>query len=367
MYKGGAQYVTAELANEFARIGIAVNVIVSGMESTIREENQNLEPFFLVPEVEKIELKNKKAFLNIPSIASFLLKKKPDVIIPMSKNYGYATGIVFAILNPTAKLVPVEHSGGIGMSLGKGSETSNVHRFYNGFAKWCLSRTVSGYIAVSKGVRNAMIEHLGVPAEKIHVIYNPVIGSSFLAKRDQLGSHPWLRSKSTPVIVAAGSHSQIKGFDNLIRAFSQLNESIDCRLVIFGEGPETGSLTILANQLGVANSVSFPGFTKNLPAEIKSADVFVVSSHAESFSNVIVEALATGTPVVSTNCPSGPAEILKQGRYGTLVKTNSVNALAQGIKEAITNPSEGKSAKESWVPYKTSNIARAYLDVIDVL
>ena len=101
------------------------------------------------------------------------------------------------------------------------------------------------------------------------------------------------------------------------------------------------------------------GHTSNLPAEIKGATAFIVSSNVESFSVVLVEALAAGTPVISTACPYGPPELLQDGKYGTLVPVNNPQALADAIVEQIRNPRQA-APKEAWEPYTVKNVVKAY-------
>ena len=160
------------------------------------------------------------------------------------------------------------------------------------------------------------------------------------------------------MFVAAGAHVCLKGYDVLIRAFARLADK-SVRLIIFGDGPETDNYRKLIAELGVADRVSLPGYVENLPAEIKAADSFVVSSQSESFSIVLVEALAASTPVVSTNCPLGPPEILQNGKYGIMCAAGDPNSLADALQwvldgQAIVPP------RESWEKYTIENVMDKY-------
>ena len=144
----------------------------------------------------------------------------------------------------------------------------------------------------------------------------------------------------------------------MIRAFARLADK-SVRLIIFGDGPETDNYRKLIAELGVADRVSLPGYVENLPAEIKAADSFVVSSQSESFSIVLVEALAASTPVVSTNCPLGPPEILQNGKYGIMCAAGDPNSLADALQwvldgQAIVPP------RESWEKYTIENVMDKY-------
>jgi len=273
---------------------------------------------------------------------------------------------VAAILTRSkAGIIIVEHSGGIGMSA---AQTRN--EFRSSWLRQCVTRTLASLcawrvdrvIAVSDGVRDALVQTRRYPASRIVRIYNPVVDETFAARRCEAPTHPWLQTKTVPVIVAAGAQVKLKGYDLLIRAFAIVLQTRPCRLILFGEGIETEHLKQQAAESGVGNDISFPGHTNNLPANLSHADVFVVSSHVESFSVVLVEALACGTPVVSTNCPSGPPEILKNGKYGILVEPNNPAALANGIIRVLEGGGIHPPA-ESWHSYRLETVIKQYEDI----
>ncbi|SDS14749.1 glycosyltransferase [Winogradskyella sediminis] len=363
MYRLGAQYVTSMIANGLSKRGHKIDLIVSAIESKIANERPDLEPFPLNDEINKLELTHLKASKNISEIRRYLLENQPDVIMPMSSNYALATAMAMLFLPIKTKFMPVEHSGGIGMNLDKGSKLNILSRWATKFTSYIMFNKIDGVIAVSNGVKEAMVASKCIKPEKIHVIYNPVISEQFYDKISQNSKHRWLKNKSSFVIVAAGAHVPIKGYDILIHAMAEVNKTHICKLIIYGEGVLTSELENLANSLNVGDSVDFPGHTKNLPAELKSADAFVVSSHAESFSVVLVEALASKIPVVASNCPSGPAEILSNGKFGILVKPGDPKALAKGIIEVI-NGGGILPKDESWSPYELGKVVTNYDKVI---
>jgi glycosyltransferase involved in cell wall biosynthesis len=363
MYRLGAQYVTAILANGLSERGHQVDLIVSAIESKIANERPDLEPFPLNKEIRKIELKHLKASRNIGEIRNYLKSNKPDVIIPMSSNYALSTAMAMLFLDTQTKLLPVEHSGGIGLNLKKASNSNFISNSANKVVNNILKKKADGIITVSFGVKEALIKTEKIQAEKIHVVYNPVIGKDFYVKKAEKSQQIWLKNKELPVIVAAGAHIPLKGYDILIEAMALVNQKCACRLILFGEGILTENLKSLAESKNISEMINFPGHTKNLPAELKSADAFVVSSHAESFSVVLVEALACGVPVVATNCPSGPPEILQNGKFGILVEPNNPKKLAEGIIE-ILNEKGINPPIESWQPYLVDNIVDRYEEVI---
>jgi glycosyltransferase involved in cell wall biosynthesis len=197
-----------------------------------------------------------------------------------------------------------------------------------------LYRRADSVSAISSGVATAVADLLGRPRESVPVIYNPVVSAGFEEKLEEKPDHPWFHD-GTPVILAAGRLIRQKDYPVLLRAFAQLVGRKPARLIVIGEGEDRGSLERLAAELGIADRVAMPGFVANPYAWMKYARLFVLSSQWEGFGNVLAEALACGTPVVATDCPSGPAEILDGGAYGRLVPVGDATALADAMEEAL--------------------------------
>jgi len=195
-------------------------------------------------------------------------------------------------------------------------------------------------VAVSKGVAEDLVENFGLPPEKVRVIYNPVMVSEVQRMAAEEVDHPWFKPGQPPVILGVGRLVPQKDFPTLLRAFSLVRQVRPARLVILGEGEERPKLEQIAYQLGIQNDVLMPGFVKNPYAFMAKSAVFVLSSAYEGFGNVIVEALLCGCPVVSTDCRSGPREILEGGRYGRLVSVGDVEGLARAILETLENPNK---------------------------
>jgi glycosyltransferase involved in cell wall biosynthesis len=141
-----------------------------------------------------------------------------------------------------------------------------------------------------------------------------------------------------PVILAVGRLTLQKDFPTLIRAFARLRARRSARLVILGEGELRDELEALVAELGLTADVALPGFVDNPFSWMRGSALFVLSSAWEGFGNVLVEAMACGTPVVSTDCPSGPAEILENGKWGRLAAVGDAEALARAIAEALDDP-----------------------------
>jgi glycosyltransferase involved in cell wall biosynthesis len=193
-------------------------------------------------------------------------------------------------------------------------------------------------VAVCNELRDDALRFIGGNASQVVAIYNPLFSDELVRSAKVPANHPWLEHKQVPVIVAAGRLTLQKGFDTLLQAFALLRKRLAARLVILGEGPEHASLTALGGLLGIADSIDLVGFVANPYAYMSRADVFAMSSRWEGFGNVLVEALASGTQIVSTDCQYGPREVLDRGKYGTLVPIDNPAALANAIMDRLQHP-----------------------------
>lgn len=222
-------------------------------------------------------------------------------------------------------------------------------------------RHATHVIGVSEGVTQDVTALARLAPNRVSTIYNPVIGPEFAARRAAAPTHPWLMHHSGPVLVGLGRLAEPKNFDLLIRTMPHIDPR--ARLVIYGEGDLRAPLEQRIQQLGLTDRVSLPGFVANPVAELAAADLFVLSSNWEGLPTALIEALAAGIPAVSTDCESGPREILAGGRYGELVPVNDQTALAAAIQRAITRPKTAPPA-ESWQPYTHDYAADRYLNLL---
>jgi glycosyltransferase involved in cell wall biosynthesis len=221
-------------------------------------------------------------------------------------------------------------------------------------------------ICVSAGVATDMARILGRDASRFHVLPNPVITPEHAALAAEAIDHPWFAPGQPPVVLGVGRLSRIKNFPLLVRAFARLRAQRACRLVILGEGKHRKRLLALAAELGVSDDMDLPGFVANPVAWMARAALFVLSSRWEGFGNVLVEALACGTPVVSTDCPSGPAEILQAGTYGPLVPVDDEVALSQAMLRCLESPLEADRLRQAAAPYTLDRSCEAYLRAFGV-
>jgi len=191
-------------------------------------------------------------------------------------------------------------------------------------------------VGISQGVCDGLRELLGDLAPPIRCIYNPMDLAGIRARSQEEPSHPWLREPRGRLLVSVGRLSRIKDQEVLLRALALLPG--DIRLVIFGEGKQRPRLEALAQRLGLGGRVDLPGYTSNPFAHVARADLFVLSSRFEGFCNALLEALVVGTPAVSTDCPSGPREILDGGRFGRLVPMGKPQLMAEAILQTLDDP-----------------------------
>ncbi|HYN39397.1 MAG TPA: glycosyltransferase [Rhodospirillales bacterium] len=186
-------------------------------------------------------------------------------------------------------------------------------------------------VTPSIGVADDVAAITGIGRDRISVIYNPVFRPELTEMADAPVDHPWLADGNEPVILGSGKFKPQKDFPTLLQAFAKVRAVRPARLIVLGEGEGEGQLREMTTRLGIAQDVDFPGHVANPFAYYRRASVFVLSSVWEGLPNALIEAMACGCPVVSTDCPSGPCEILDGGRFGTLVPVGEIDKMAEAI------------------------------------
>jgi glycosyltransferase involved in cell wall biosynthesis len=224
-----------------------------------------------------------------------------------------------------------------------------------------LFQRADGVVAVSQGVANDIVEVTGIPPTRVQVVRNPNITPELDALAQEALEHPWFGPDQPPVVMGVGGLRTQKDFATLIKAFAILHARLPCRLVILGQGRQQARLLRLARDLGIAEAVALPGFDPNPYRYLARAKLFVLSSLWEGSPNVLTEALALGTPVVSTDCRSGPREITQGGKLGALVPVGDVKALAAAMEETLRNPPLPEALRDSVREYRMDISARCYL------
>lgn len=333
-FGGGITPWLVNLANGFVARGAKVDILVNAKAKT------HLEYTPLGSSINVINQGYHKIEALI-RLTKYLRNTHPNIL--MTAGYRYNTlgalANLFARVNIKVYLSVHENV----------SEGSNDMKSWKRNLRFHGIRTLyssaDGVIAVSKGVADDL-STLGLPRNCIKVIYNPIVNSNLIEKSQERINHPWFQPKTKPVLLGAGRLEPQKDFSTLIRAFAKVLKQRSCRLLILGEGKERSALQTLVDKLDLQDSIAMPGHVDNPFVFMAQSDVFVLSSAWEGFGNVIAEALAIGTPVISTDCRSGPREILKNGQFGPLVPIRDPDTLAKAIIETLSQPIDREALKQ---------------------
>lgn len=226
----------------------------------------------------------------------------------------------------------------------------------------------TGVVTVSSGAAQDLAMLAGLSERQVECIYNPVVAAELPAvslKPDAMVRNQLWGGCFLTHLISVGSLKASKNYRLLLQAFAQLAPELDAALVILGEGGLRATLEQDVQDLGLQGRVVLPGFHADPTPWYQAADLFVLSSDFEGFANVVAEALACGTPVVSTDCPHGPAEILQHGSYGELVPVGDVDALAAGIRRAVSRPWDRQELQRRALDFSIPRQAQAYLDLFN--
>jgi glycosyltransferase involved in cell wall biosynthesis len=279
-----------------------------------------------------------KRIRYLPHLVKLLRELRPDAVLAAAPPSNILGVWARRVCKMNSRVVVSQHNQ---TSLA----STNAARRHGGYPPELLGHVYAqadAIVAVSAGVADDLARSAGLPRAAIRVVYNPVVNPEVAERAAEPVEHPWFFPGAPPVVLGVGRLTAQKDFPTLIRAFARVRAERPARLVILGKGkPEMDAeLRALATSLGCAADVDLPGFILNPFAYMARAGVFVLSSLHEGLPTVLVEALACGCPVVSTDCPSGPAEILDGGRYGALVPVGDEAAMAEAILATLAHPPE---------------------------
>jgi glycosyltransferase involved in cell wall biosynthesis len=220
-----------------------------------------------------------------------------------------------------------------------------------------------GVVSVSEDVTSELISNYGLGEQLCTTIPNPVDADRVAAGAEEPVDHPWF-SEETPLIVGVGRLIRRKQFSVLLQALKRMRRHIDARLVLIGDGSRRKVLMKQVNELGLQNYVDFLGFVDNPYKYMNRADLLAHPSQHEGFGLVLVEALACGTPVVATDCPGGPSDILAGGEYGKLVDVGSRQQMADAIVSVLADPPDSDRLIERAKDFDVGSIAERYESAI---
>ena len=264
----------------------------------------------------------------LPDFVRYLRRAQPTIVLAALTPANLVTIWAQRLADIPVRVIISEHNTLSQMIAEKASFWR--WRFLPPLLKQVFARA-DAIIAVSNGAADDLARSTGLPRERVTTIYNPVVTPQLFDQARAPLNHPWFAAGAAPVLLGVGRLAKQKDFELLLRAFSRVLKTRAARLMILGEGPERKRLESLAQQLGIAAKVALPGFVDNPFAYMARAKGFVLSSRYEGFGNVLVEALACGCPVVSTDCPSGPAEIMGHVGHGQTGQKSGWNDFSSGI------------------------------------
>lgn len=320
---GGAERVFKDLANSFVANGLKVDLVLAWARGPFLKQ--------LDPRIRVIDLGCKGHLSVIPNLVQYFRRHRPRAILSGLEVMNISVIVAQMLSGIQVQIVISVHvvlSNSIRRSLRDSIVLVPMVRL--------LYPRAAGVVAVSQGVKDDLERWARLPDDRVRVVHNPVDLSAI--DRAALEALPGGCTLGPKSVISVGRLSREKDHATLIRAFARVAAADpEVRLVILGDGPMRYELEALVTELGLEERISLPGFMDNPFAWMSRARLFVLSSRFEGFGNVIIEALAAGCPVVSTDCPGGPRMILDGGRFGRLTPVGEVEALAEAISEGLNN------------------------------
>jgi glycosyltransferase involved in cell wall biosynthesis len=354
LYDGGAERTILNLIDGLASRGHSVDLLLARAEGPyLSEIPKHVRTVVLNPS----SLEALRTLGSLPALVNYLRRERPDALL--ASLHANVISLWARRLARTRTRVVINEQNTFSVSTEQSpvAYRSVVPLLTKAFYPWADLVT-----AVSKGVADDLAVTTGVPKRQIQVIYNPVITPDLKRKAMESLDHLWFRPDQPPVVLAAGRLDPQKDFPTLIRAFKRVRESGPARLVILGEGSERPGLQALIRELELDQHVALPGFVSNPYAYMAHASVFALSSRWEGLPTVLIEAMCCGAQVVSTDCPSGPSEILANGLYGRLVPVGDSAALSAAITAALRDPR--RPSPESWRPFELETVVDQYASAL---
>jgi len=361
---GAIQDVAVNLSAAFAARGYRVDLVAARVTGAMRAP--------LAPAVRVVDLRARSTRLpwvarkrrrwllaSVPELTDYLRRERPAVLVGggsyanlaallARRLAGTATRIVFSEQNPLSWACRNPGRRKLILPL-------LARRYYP---------DADEIITCSRGIADDLADFARLPRERISPIHNPVLTGEVVAAAAEPLDHPWFAPGAPPVVLSAARLAVQKDLGTMLRAFARVRARRAVRLVILGEGGERARLEDLARRLGVAEDVAMPGHVANPLAYMARAAVFALSSIYEGFGNVLVEALACGRPIVSTDCPGGPREVLDDGRYGRLVAVGDDAAFAAALEQALDVPVDAAGQRRRAADFAVEPIADRYLAVL---
>ena len=340
---GGAQHMVINMANEFAGRGHSVDLVLASAEGAFGPKIKS--------NVNTVVLGRGRVITTIPALRSYLKNKRPEIFLSALTHANLAAMIARTGLDIPTKFIVTERN----FFSATNGNSGVASRFIMPLLKKIFYKKADKVVGISKGVTDDIVRVSGIPQDKAAWIHNPVVTPEMEAI-----VFPPKTANAVPVIITSGRLVEQKDHVTLLKAFAGLLQKRPAKLVMLGAGPLEGELKALAEALGISNSVDFKGYVESPWPHMAQADVFVISSRWEGFCNVIVEAMLAGLPVVSTDCPSGPAEILENGEYGTLVPVGDSDRLQAELLQMLESSADPARQRQRALAFSVGTICGQY-------
>ncbi len=343
-----------KLGDGLSRLGFTVDFMVANAAGPYLEQ--------LPTTINFLDLKAGQPRSSVPALTQYLRGERPAALISALHNANVAALIARKLSGVRVPVIlSIQNNFSSEKALASGRREHLEIKAASLIYRWA-----DALAGVSQGVADDLFQAIPVRKEQMQVIYNPVVSDELQARAQEPVDHPWFAPGEPPVILGVGRLHPQKDFPMLLDAFARVRAQRPARLIILGQGDERARLEEKVASLGLAEDVSLPGFAKNPYAYMNKAAVFALSSRHEGLPTVLIEALASGCPVVSTDCPDGPSEILKNGAFGPLTPVGDAGRFADALLDVLAKP-KSLPPPESWQPYSEENCAKSYARLIGAL